>query len=120
VDFAITSDHESQLKLPNNNAARKPTYPGNRHATAFDKDRCDTAAQDPVPLHATHASWLNMAEIEIGILQHQCLARCAAEQDTLATEVTARQRRRNAARCGIEWTFTRRDADRKLSRHYVS
>jgi hypothetical protein len=67
-----------------------------------------------------HASWLNMAEIEIGILQRQCLARCAAEQDTLATEVTAWQRRRNAARCGIEWTFTRRDADRKLSRHYVS
>jgi hypothetical protein len=67
-----------------------------------------------------HASWLNMAEIEIGVLQRQCLARCAAEQATLATEVAAWQRRRNAARCGIEWTFTRRDADRKLSRHYVS
>lgn len=67
-----------------------------------------------------HASWLNVAEIEIGILQRQCLARCAAEQATLATEVAAWQRRRNAARCGIEWTFTRRDADRKLSRHYVS
>jgi hypothetical protein len=66
-----------------------------------------------------HASWLNMAEIEIGVLQRQCLARCAAEQATLATEVAAWQRRRNAARCG-EWTFTRRDADRKLSRHYVS
>jgi hypothetical protein len=67
-----------------------------------------------------HASWLNMAEIEIGVLQRQCLARCAAEQATLATEVSAWQRRRNAAQCGIEWTFTRRDADRKLSRHYVS
>jgi hypothetical protein len=67
-----------------------------------------------------HASWLNMAEIEIGILQRQCLARCAADQTTLATEVTAWQRRRNAARCGIEWTFTRRDGDRKLSRHYAS
>jgi hypothetical protein len=65
-----------------------------------------------------HASWLNMAEIEIGVLQRQCLSRCAAEQAILATEVW--QRRRNAARCGIEWTFTRRDADRKLSRHYVS
>jgi len=67
-----------------------------------------------------HASWLNMAEIEIGVLQRQCLARCASEQTTLATEVAAWQRRRNAARCGIEWTFTRRDADRKLSRNYVS
>jgi hypothetical protein len=68
----------------------------------------------------THASWLNMAEVEIGVLQRQCLARCSAEQTTLATEVAAWQRRRNGARCGIEWTFTRRDADRKLSRHYVS
>ena len=68
----------------------------------------------------THASWLNMAEIEIGVLQRQCLARCAAEQTILSTEVAAWQRRRNASRCGIEWTFTRRDADRKLSRHYVS
>ncbi len=68
----------------------------------------------------THASGLNMAEIEIGVLQRQCLARCAAEQAALATEVAAWQRRRNAARCGIQWTFTRRDADRKLSRHYVS
>lgn len=67
-----------------------------------------------------HASWLNMAEIEIGVLQRQCLARCAAEHTILATEVAAWQRRRNAARCGIEWSFTRRDADRKLARHYVS
>jgi hypothetical protein len=34
--------------------------------------------------------------------------------------VAAWQRRRNAAECGIEWTFTRKDADRKLRRHYVS
>jgi DDE superfamily endonuclease len=67
-----------------------------------------------------HASWLNMAEIEIGVLQRQCLARCAAERATLAAEVAAWQRRRNADRCGIEWTFTRRDADRKLSHHHVS
>jgi DDE superfamily endonuclease len=68
----------------------------------------------------THASWLNMAEIEIGVLQRQCLARCAAEPSTLAREVAAWQKRRNAARCGIDWTFTRRDADRKLHQHYVS
>ncbi|MGH8305832.1 MAG: transposase, partial [Steroidobacteraceae bacterium] len=67
-----------------------------------------------------HASWLNMAEIELGVLQRQCLARCAAEQPALATHVAAWQRRRNAARCGIEWTFTRRDAVRKLSHHYVA
>lgn len=81
-----------------------------------------TALLRRVQFHYTpyHASWLNMAEIEIGILQRQCLARCAAEQTTLAAEVAAWQRRRNATRCGIEWTFTRRDADRKLRGHYVS
>jgi len=38
-----------------------------------------------------------MAEIEIGVLQRQCLARCAAEQTALAAEVAAWQRRRNAS-----------------------
>jgi len=36
-----------------------------------------------------HASWLNMAEIEIGVLQRQCLSRCAGEQAILTTEVAA-------------------------------
>ena len=57
---------------------------------------------------------------EIGILSHQCLARRGVEKVALAAEVAAWQKRRNAARCGIDWTFTRRDADRKMRRHYVS
>ena len=65
-----------------------------------------------------HASGLNMAEI--GILERQCLARCAADQITLTSEVAAWQSRRNTAQCGIGWTFTRKDADQKLRRHYVS
>ena len=67
-----------------------------------------------------HASWLNMAEIEIGILDRQCLARRVPDRATLAKEVGAWQERRNHARRGIEWSFTRQDADRKLGRHYVS
>ena len=67
-----------------------------------------------------HASWLNMAEIEIGILERQCLGRRLKDKATITLEVAAWQQRRNAARCGIEWSFTRQDADRKLSRHYVS
>jgi hypothetical protein len=67
-----------------------------------------------------HASWLNMAEIEIGILERQCLARRLMDRAQVDREVSAWQRRRNTQRRGIEWTFTRQDADRKLSRHYVS
>jgi transposase len=67
-----------------------------------------------------HASWLNMAEIEIGILDRQCLDRRLPDRDTLAHEVDAWERRRNDAQQGIEWTFSRQDADIKMARHYVS
>lgn len=67
-----------------------------------------------------HASWLNMAEIEIGILDRQCLNRRLPDRDTIVTEVDAWQQRRNADHRGIAWSFTRQDADEKMSRHYVS
>jgi len=67
-----------------------------------------------------HASWLNMAEIEIGILDRQCLDRRLPDRDTLTREVDAWQRRRNNERRCIEWTFSRQDADLKMARHYVS
>lgn len=74
-----------------------------------------------VEFHYTpkHASWLNMAEIEIGILERQCLRRRLSDKVTLAAEVLAWQQRRNTERCGIQWSFTRQDADRKLGKHYV-
>ena len=83
------------------------------------------AAQDllrRVVFHYTpmHASWLNMAEIEIGILDRQCLNRRLPTRALLATEVASWERRRNAERRGIAWTFTRQDADRKLAKHYVA
>lgn len=67
-----------------------------------------------------HASWLNMAEIEIGILSRQCLDRRIESRELLQSEVDAWQVARNAQRRTIEWKFTRQDADRKLGRHYVS
>jgi len=81
-----------------------------------------TALLRRVQFHYTpkHASWLNMAEIEISILEQQCLARRLLDRAQVVREVSAWQRRRNAQRRGIDWTFTRQDADRKLSRHYVS
>jgi DDE superfamily endonuclease len=75
-----------------------------------------------VQFHHTpkHASWLNMAEIEIGILDRQCLGRRLMDRVTARREVYSWQRQRNVERRGIDWTFTRQDADRKLARHYVS
>ncbi|MDO9401912.1 MAG: IS630 family transposase [Polaromonas sp.] len=75
-----------------------------------------------VQFHYTpkHASWLNMAEIEIGILGRQCLDRRIASRQLLQSEVDAWQQARNAEQRTIEWKFTRQDADRKMGHHYVS
>ena len=75
-----------------------------------------------VEFHYTpkHASWLNMAEIEIGILSRQCLDRRIPSRQLLRSQVDAWQQARNALRKTIEWTFTRQDADHKLGRHYAS
>jgi len=75
-----------------------------------------------VEFHYTpkHASWLNMAEIEIGIMDRQCTGQRIANADLLQTEVQSWRQQRNAERRGIEWKFTRQDADRKLCRHYVA
>lgn len=83
--------------------------------------RAATALLRRVQFHHTpkHASWLNMAEIEIGILSRQCLDRRIPNSRTLQHEVDAWQIARNALRRTIEWKFTRQDADQKLGRHYV-
>jgi len=67
-----------------------------------------------------HASWLNMAEIEIGILDRQCTGGRIAVEPRLRAEVRAWEQRRNQERCRIDWKFTRQEADRKLSKHYVT
>ena len=79
------------------------------------------ALLERVQFHYTpkHASWLNMAEIEIGIMDRQCTGRRIATVELLQRELAQWQEQRNAAGRGIEWKFTRQDADRKLSRHYV-
>ena len=80
-----------------------------------------TALLRRVHFHYTpkHASWLNMAEIEIGILSRQCLDRRIPTPHLLQREVDAWQVARNALRRTIEWKFNRQDADHKLGRHYV-
>ena len=75
-----------------------------------------------VEFHYTpkHASWLNMAELEIGIMERQCTGRRLGSLGLIAAEVAAWQNRRNRERRKIEWTFTQQDAKRKLAHHYVS
>jgi hypothetical protein len=67
-----------------------------------------------------HGSWLNIAEIELGILNRQCLDRRLGSVEVLKKEVRAWQRSRNNA-CGtVDWQFTTKDARIKLKRLYPS
>jgi len=65
-----------------------------------------------------HASWLNMVEIEIGVLRTQCLDRRIATQEQLVTETAAWERQRNASGARIKWMFTTAKARAKMGRAY--
>ncbi|HEY5035040.1 MAG TPA: IS630 family transposase [Candidatus Dormibacteraeota bacterium] len=65
-----------------------------------------------------HASWLNMVEIEIGVLRSQCLDRRIDERQRLVSEIAAWERQRNAEGARIKWMFTTERARAKLARAY--
>ena len=65
-----------------------------------------------------HASWLNMVEIEIGVLRSQCLDRRIATQQQLKSEIAAWERQRNVAKARIKWMFTTDKARAKMGRAY--
>ena len=65
-----------------------------------------------------HASWLNMVEIEIGVLARQCLDRRINSYTRLVAETAAWEKRRNAERTRINWMFTTEKARAKMGRAY--
>jgi len=67
-----------------------------------------------------HGSWLNMAEIELNVVNGQCLDRRIADKETLITEVSAWERKRNQHASTVNWQFTTADARIKLQKLYPS
>ena len=65
-----------------------------------------------------HASWLNMVEIEIGVLSSQCLDRRIDNKERLKTEVAAWELQRNASGARIKWMFTTEKARAKMGKAY--
>jgi transposase len=65
-----------------------------------------------------HASWLNMVEIEIGVLRSQCLDRRIGTVESLASEIAAWERQRNTSGARIKWMFTTAKARAKMGRAY--
>jgi hypothetical protein len=66
----------------------------------------------------THASWLNMAEIEIGIFEGGCLRKRVPSLTILRQRIAALEAERNAAHATINWRFTTGDARVRLARLY--
>jgi hypothetical protein len=86
----------------------------------FDRDEAERILSR-IEFHYTpkHGSWLNVAEIEISAMNVECTGGRIGDGETLTRELKAWEKRRNKEKKKIDWRFTKRDADRKLSKHYV-
>ena len=75
---------------------------------------------DKLEIHYTpkHGSWLDMAEIELGILSRQCLDRRIDKVADLRSEAAAWEQQRNAAHAKVRRQFTTANARIKLRRLY--
>lgn len=65
-----------------------------------------------------HGSWLNMAEIELHVLNGQCLSRRIDKIETVEREVIAWCQARNNRKAKINWQFTTQQARIKLKTLY--
>ena len=67
-----------------------------------------------------HASWLNIAEIELSVLSRECLDRRISDQQTLIEEISIWEEKRNKKGACTNWRFQSKDARIKLRRLYPS
>ena len=65
-----------------------------------------------------HGSWLNMAEIELSVMERQCLKRRLGDEFTLGTQLVAWEKPRNDGGVTIRWKFTKEDARRVFAKYY--
>ena len=66
-----------------------------------------------------HASWLNIAEIEINVMDQECTGRRIGNKNNLINETTSWCNDRNEKKSKIHWNFTKNKADEKLSKLYI-
>lgn len=66
-----------------------------------------------------HASWLNMAEIEINIMERECTGRKIGSEAFLKQQIKVWTKQRNKLQKTLAWRFTKQNADAKLSKHYA-
>lgn len=116
-DFA----HEIQriISLPRYREARKIHIVLDNLNTHFEKSFIATFGEQEaavimrrIKFHHTpkHASWLNMAEIELSVMERQCTKKRIGDARTLKKELRAWKERRNGALADIRWKFSVADA----------
>ena len=65
-----------------------------------------------------HGSWLDMAEIELSVLQRQCLNRRIPDPETLSEEIATWEKQRNELSVRVNWRFATQDARSKMKKLY--
>lgn len=124
IDFALQMREIVDVDYPDADLVRVVLDNLNTHAAAALYEAFEPAEARRIlrrlEFHFTpkHASWLNMVEIEIGVLSKQCLDRRIPDKETLAREVAAWERQRNAEGATIRWLFTVKKARRKMGPAY--
>jgi len=116
VDFEYKDADLLRIVLDNLNTHKKESL-----YETFEKKEAERILKK-VEFHHTpkHGSWLNIAEIEINVMDEECTGRRMKNKVFLTSEINAWTNTRNRARKKIEWKFTKQDADRKMRMRYVS
>jgi hypothetical protein len=65
-----------------------------------------------------HGSWLNVAEVELAVLEKQCIGGRIPDRAALAARLKAWQKPRNRSRAKVDWQFTTANARVKLKHLY--
>ena len=94
--------------------------PGSLYETFEPEEAKQLAKKLEIHYTPKHGSWLNMAEIELGILSRQCLKDRMETQGRMAGEVAAWEKGRNEKESTVDWQFTTADARIKLKSLYPS
>jgi hypothetical protein len=124
VDFAAVLKYTSDVIYPHAEKIVLVTDNLNTHSPAslykaFQPEEAHRIA-NRFEWHYTpkHASWLDMAEIEIGVMSRQALAKPLSDMESFKKQIRNWTLRRNAEYSKVDWQFTTKDARIKLKRLY--
>jgi hypothetical protein len=116
VDVKYKSAKKIKLVLDNLNTHFEKSF----YETFSENECCRLLKKIEFIYTPKHASWLNMAEIEINLLDHECIDRNIGNRADLEKEIKIWTKRNNMQKRKLNWSFTKYKADKKLSKYYVS